>query len=372
MNAVCGFGEHQVLSGSSDATLRLWNLKDGSCEKILKGHKGAVLSVSPLEKTLVLTGSTDRTARIWDLSNGAQLGALRGHSHWVNSVVVFGKTAVTVSNDKARARACLGCSPPALALALRRLLSRSVRSARPPSPQTVRMWNPSGGGCLRTIGTPSAEGEAEGRREQTRAVNHRDIIMRALPDPSADGVRRVPTRPNAESVPVNVAPTIQKIVPFEERARAERERREAEREAEGSAHDAAPAPAAAPTPSGHVKAQRMSFQQAVSERKQKLAPERPPRASKAPNGAAAHAGGAQPAQKRPRRGLRGILLDTLVSKGALVALTAAGASGGVAFFMGRSAAASAAGQLAGAPSAAAKVGGASPQQAAAKSAKLKA
>lgn len=71
VNAVTAFGDSHILSGASDSTLRLWSLADGTCEKVLRGHKGAVLSVSCLEKSLVLTGSTDRTARIWCGSGGA-------------------------------------------------------------------------------------------------------------------------------------------------------------------------------------------------------------------------------------------------------------------------------------------------------------
>lgn len=140
---------------------------------------------------------------------------------------------------------------------------------------------------------------------------------------------------------MDLPPMRQKVVPFEERARAERERKDAERAADGNDGDAAPPLPPAAAPSGLVRAQRASYQQAVTERQQKLAPDRP-RPSKAGEGAGEAAGkgdaAAGPPQKRAKKGLRRVLLDALVSRGTLVALTAAGAGGGVAMYMARSAA----------------------------------
>lgn len=136
----------------------------------------------------------------------------------------------------------------------------------------------------------------------------------------------------------------QKVVPFEERMR---ERRRAEMAAGTDSHLAAtdasssvPVPPV-PTANGLVRAHRDTFHTAMTERQQKLAPERPPSKAGAPAAAGRKdgAGGpVLPAQKRSRRGLRRVVLDVLVSRGTLVVLTAAGASGGVAMFMARSAA----------------------------------
>lgn len=60
-------------SGSHDGTVRLWNMKDGKCTKILKGHMDKVYSVafSPDGKQLA-SGSADMTIRIWDLGKSRE------------------------------------------------------------------------------------------------------------------------------------------------------------------------------------------------------------------------------------------------------------------------------------------------------------
>eukprot|EP00435_Cladocopium_sp_Y103_P071692 s63_g38.t1 len=69
----------EVLTSSSDRTARLWDLKTGSCERVLS-HNGPVVSAS-FSPTggQVLTASSDRTARLWS-SEGDALQKLSGHS----------------------------------------------------------------------------------------------------------------------------------------------------------------------------------------------------------------------------------------------------------------------------------------------------
>jgi WD40 repeat protein len=90
-----------ILTGSGDATARLWDL-EGNLIKIFIGHSGYVNSVafSP-DGMSILTGSSDRSARLWDL-NGKVLMDFNGHSSAVNSVAFSpdGKTILTGSKDK--------------------------------------------------------------------------------------------------------------------------------------------------------------------------------------------------------------------------------------------------------------------------------
>jgi WD40 repeat protein len=61
----------RALSGSSDRTLRLWDLETGENLRTLEGHTGWVGSVAVLaDGRSVLSGSDDGTLRLWDLESG--------------------------------------------------------------------------------------------------------------------------------------------------------------------------------------------------------------------------------------------------------------------------------------------------------------
>jgi WD40 repeat protein len=89
-----------ILTGSGDATARLWDLK-GNLIKAFIGHSGYVNSVafSPDGGT-ILTSSTDRSARIWAL-NGKVIHDFKGHNMSVNAAVFShdGKEILTGSGD---------------------------------------------------------------------------------------------------------------------------------------------------------------------------------------------------------------------------------------------------------------------------------
>lgn len=60
-----------VASSSTDGTVRLWRISDGSLLYVLEGHTNYVRSVafSP-DGNLLASGSNDRTVRIWQVSDG--------------------------------------------------------------------------------------------------------------------------------------------------------------------------------------------------------------------------------------------------------------------------------------------------------------
>ncbi len=81
-------GAGEILaSGSSDRSLRLWEVKTGHCLNILSGHDAQVLSVafSP-DGEIVASASEDRTLKLWNANTGACLRTLLGHQGWIWSV----------------------------------------------------------------------------------------------------------------------------------------------------------------------------------------------------------------------------------------------------------------------------------------------
>jgi WD40 repeat protein len=74
-----------LATGSSDKTIKLWNVETGKEIRTLHGHDSYVYSVnfSPDGKTLV-SGSYDNTIKLWNGSNGWDLDALMERScDWV-------------------------------------------------------------------------------------------------------------------------------------------------------------------------------------------------------------------------------------------------------------------------------------------------
>jgi WD40 repeat protein len=76
-----------ALSGSSDHTLKLWDVETGECLRTFKGHKDAVNSVffSPDGK-YALSGSYDKTLKLWHVETGECLKTFEGHKDSINSV----------------------------------------------------------------------------------------------------------------------------------------------------------------------------------------------------------------------------------------------------------------------------------------------
>ncbi|MGN2638281.1 hypothetical protein ACTD5D_19220 [Nocardia takedensis] len=72
-----------AVTGGSDRTARVWNLRSGNPSAVLTGHTGAVTSVACTSidgLPIAVTGSWDATVRVWDLTKGTQRAVLVGHT----------------------------------------------------------------------------------------------------------------------------------------------------------------------------------------------------------------------------------------------------------------------------------------------------
>jgi len=79
-------GQH-VVSGSSDGTLRVWNVRSGECLRTITGaNLGAyAVAVSP-DGSKAAAGCKDGVLREFDLTDGSLLRELKGHLGYVRSV----------------------------------------------------------------------------------------------------------------------------------------------------------------------------------------------------------------------------------------------------------------------------------------------
>lgn len=88
----------QLVSGSFDSKIKLWNLATGELEATLDYHERGVFAVviSPDGKTLAST-SWDKTIKLWDLPSGDLIDTLTGHSGSVRAAVFTSDSQTLIS-----------------------------------------------------------------------------------------------------------------------------------------------------------------------------------------------------------------------------------------------------------------------------------
>ena len=88
----------RVVSGSRDATLRVWDIESGECLHLLQGHVAAVRCVQ-YDGRRVVSGAYDYTVRVWDPETETCLHTLQGHTNRVYSLQFDGVHVVSGSLD---------------------------------------------------------------------------------------------------------------------------------------------------------------------------------------------------------------------------------------------------------------------------------
>lgn len=109
----------RLVTGSDDATARVWDAASGAELLVLRGHEDAIYGIDvSADGQWLATASADGTARIWDLASGEVAQTLSGHNEAVRSVAFApdGGLLATASDD-----------------------------------DTVRVWNPITGELVRTL-----------------------------------------------------------------------------------------------------------------------------------------------------------------------------------------------------------------------------
>lgn len=164
-----------IITGSRDSQLRVWRLpeagsrryiqtgppaNDAECPyfvRILSGHTHSVRSIAAHGDTLV-SGSYDATVRVWRISTGEPLHVLHGHTQKVYSVVLDHKRNRCISGSMDSfvkiwdldTGACLHTlEGHTLLVGLLDLRDERLVSAAADS--TLRIWDPENGKCKNTL-----------------------------------------------------------------------------------------------------------------------------------------------------------------------------------------------------------------------------
>lgn len=76
-----------LISGSSDTTVKVWDIASGKCKTTLRGHEGIVHGVG-VNGNQIVSGSSDRMIKVWDMQSGKCLRTLEQQDNTVCSVIV--------------------------------------------------------------------------------------------------------------------------------------------------------------------------------------------------------------------------------------------------------------------------------------------
>jgi len=117
-----------ILSGSSDKTVKLWDIRSRRLLRTLEGHTDSVtcIAFSPGDARIAASGGSDATIRIWDIVDGRELKVIHGHKNYVASIAFSPNGRMIVSGG--------GAGPHA-----------------PYMDKVVRLWDVSTGNLLRTF-----------------------------------------------------------------------------------------------------------------------------------------------------------------------------------------------------------------------------
>ena len=111
--SLCALKDGRLASCSEDCMIKVFNLKDYSCEIEIEAHHKPVSYLTQLHNGLLASSSFDQTIKIWNISkNSLTLTAtLEGHYNHVNKVIQLNNGKLCSCGDDSRIKIWEGSEP---------------------------------------------------------------------------------------------------------------------------------------------------------------------------------------------------------------------------------------------------------------------
>jgi transcription initiation factor TFIID subunit 5 len=88
-----------LATGSSDKTVRLWDISRGNCVRVFSGHNGPVQALAfSQDGTKLATAGDDKYVHIWDISSGTRIKKMGGHRGCVTSLAFSQEDSLLASS----------------------------------------------------------------------------------------------------------------------------------------------------------------------------------------------------------------------------------------------------------------------------------
>jgi len=125
-----------LVSGSDDATVKIWDSESGDFVRTLKGHTGSVNAVafSPTGSHIA-SASSDLSIKLWELKTYKCIRTLRGHDHSISCVIFLPFPDIESSSSSGNDTIAAGST---------QLVSAS-------RDRTVKIWELESGFCIHTF-----------------------------------------------------------------------------------------------------------------------------------------------------------------------------------------------------------------------------
>ena len=91
--------ENFAASGSEDAIVRTWNLRDLKTEGKLRGHSDGIRTIKFATYKKLVSAGEDRKVIVWNLNDNSIYATFKGHNHLISKVLVTDNEKFVISGD---------------------------------------------------------------------------------------------------------------------------------------------------------------------------------------------------------------------------------------------------------------------------------